>query len=127
MDIIYSYIRQSGVNRLESIFKRVAHEGVKVRLITSTLMNLSEPAAIKELTSIIREDNVKVVTSSSNNITFHAKGWRFHESKFSIPLDVELGYSYAVIGSSNMSEQALKDGVEWYVFWIRIQAACNFR
>ncbi len=115
VDIICSYIKQSGVNQLLSIFKRLTQEGVKVRVITTTLMGISEPAAIKDLASIIGEGNVKVVTSSLNDVTFHAKGWRFHESKPSIPPDGEPGYSHAIIGSSNMSYPALNVGVEWNI------------
>ena len=75
VDIICSYIKikQSGVNQLLSIFKRLTQEGVKVRVITTTQMGISEPAAIKDLASIIGEDNVKVVTSSLMDGTFHAK------------------------------------------------------
>ena len=115
VDIICSYIKQSGVNQLRGIFQRLAQEGVKVRVITTTLMDISEPAAIKDLASVIGEDNLKVTTHSVNDVTFHAKGWRFHESQPSVPPDGEPGYSHAIIGSSNMSYPALNVGVEWNV------------
>ncbi|KAK3170247.1 hypothetical protein OEA41_009634 [Lepraria neglecta] len=82
VDIICSYIKQSG------------------------------PAAIKDLASIIGEDNLKVATHFVKDVTFHAKGWRFHESQPSVPPDGEPGYSHAIIGSSNMSYPALNVGVE---------------
>ena len=79
-------------------------------------MDISEPAAIRDLASIIGEGNLKVATYFVKDTTFHAKGWRFHESQPSFPSpDGGPGYSHAIIGSSNMSYPALNVGVEWNV------------
>jgi HKD family nuclease len=111
VDIICSFIRQSGVNVLRKDFQGLARRGIRIRVITTTLMGISEPSAIKDLATNFGNIEVKVVYATKKSITFHAKGWRFH-SVHTNPVD---SYSHAIIGSSNMSQVALTSGVEWNV------------
>ncbi|MCJ1324033.1 hypothetical protein MMC10_000695 [Thelotrema lepadinum] len=107
VDIICAYIQKTGVQKLWEVFEDLQERNVPVRVLTTMIMGISEPDAIRRLASL---SNVKVKVSwacDNSGFSFHAKGWRFHGSSEDL--------SGAIIGSSNMSRSALEDGIEWNV------------
>ncbi|WP_053955353.1 DEAD/DEAH box helicase family protein [Inediibacterium massiliense] len=107
MDFIISFIRDSGIKLLVNDFKKAIDRGAKLRLLTSTYLNVTEPNALYRLKSEL-EDKIEIKIYDGDAISFHPKTYIFQ---------YENNEGEIVIGSSNISKAALLDGIEWnYVF-----------
>lgn len=104
-DIIVSFVRGSGLNLLINTLDLLREHNIKGRIITTTYMNVTEPAAMRVLNSY-ENIELKVYESSNPKDSFHTKGYIFHRDD---------NYGSVIIGSSNISEAALKTGEEWNV------------
>ncbi|CAM3376115.1 DUF3427 domain-containing protein [Nosocomiicoccus ampullae] len=104
-DIIVSFVRGSGLNLLINTLDLLREYNIKGRIITTTYMNVTEPAAMRVLNSY-ENIELKVYESSNPKDSFHTKGYIFHRDN---------NYGSVIIGSSNISEAALKTGEEWNV------------
>ena len=103
IDILMAFVRWAGVRPLLPKLKNHIEMGGKVRLITTTYTNSTEPRALDALQKIGVEIKVSYDTSQTR---LHAKAWLFSR---------EREISTAYIGSSNMTSWAMVDGVEWNV------------
>ncbi len=102
VDIIVSFIKNSGLRILREGFDNLRDRNVKVRIITTTYMGASDSEAIKLLASY---PNVEVKVSYDTDSTrLHAKAYYFERNS---------GYTTAYVGSSNMSNPAMTEGLEW--------------
>jgi superfamily II DNA or RNA helicase len=102
VDIIVSFIKNSGFRILREGFDNLRNRNVKVRIITTTYMGASDPEAI---TALSNYPNVEVKVSYDTNSTrLHAKAYYFERLS---------GYTTAYVGSSNMSNPAMTEGLEW--------------
>lgn len=102
VDILVSFIKNSGLRILEEGFKDLRNRDVPVRIITTTYMGATDAEAIERLAGY---PNVEIKVSYDTKSTrLHAKAYYFHR---------ESGYSTAYVGSSNMSNPAMTDGLEW--------------
>jgi len=101
IDIICSFIMNSGVESLKETLLDAKNRGVPVRLLTGTYLNITNPHAIKML---------KDICGNSIQIRFYRGTNSFHPKAYFVygESDAEL-----YVGSSNMSRSALVDGVEW--------------
>ena len=95
--ISVAFITPSGLQSLKSHLLDMAQRGVKGKILTSNYLGFNTPKVYEELMKL---DNVEVrVTDVSG---FHAKGYIFdHEA-----------YSTLVVGSSNLTSNALKVNYE---------------
>ena len=104
VDIIMAFIKKGGVRSIESALKSLRERKVPVRILTSVYLGASDKAAIDRL---IEEFGVDVrVSYDLNSTRLHAKAWLIHRDS---------GFSTAYVGSSNLSDPALSDGMEWNV------------
>lgn len=104
VDILVSFIKWSGLSLLLSAFDEIEARGIPVRIITTSYMGASDPAAIEWLA---QRRNVSLKISYDTERTrLHAKAYHFVR---------ESGYSTAYIGSANMSRPAMTSGLEWTV------------
>jgi superfamily II DNA or RNA helicase/HKD family nuclease len=103
IDLIVAFIRFAGIRILLGPLRRLAEQGVPLRVITTTYLGSTERRALDELRSLGAEVKVSYDTRSTR---LHAKAWLLHRDS---------GYSTAFIGSSNLSRAALLDGLEWNV------------
>ena len=103
IDIIVSFIKLSGYKQLEPMLKDALRRSIPVRVLTSTYMNVTEPAALSELYNLLGEGNVRLYNGRAPS--FHPKAY-FFKSK-------EKYQSYVLVGSSNISRVALTNGIEW--------------
>jgi ankyrin repeat protein/HKD family nuclease len=110
LDVICSYVQNSGVEELEPFFAQLESQRVKVRIITTLQLGISHLDAIKRLKDHFSNIDIQVFCSV-NMISFHAKAWLFKNTNDR--------YHAAIVGSSNISRSALLKGIEWS---IRIQA-----
>ncbi|TDM14422.1 DEAD/DEAH box helicase family protein [Macrococcus bovicus] len=111
-DIIVSFIKNSGLNILVSTLEQLNRRGIKGRIITTTYMSVTDPAALRNL---IKYDNleVKIYESSNQSDSFHTKGYIFHRHQTNGSSQDDL--SSVIIGSSNISAVALKTAEEWNI------------
>ncbi|WP_286140374.1 DEAD/DEAH box helicase [Arthrobacter sp. Rue61a] len=104
VDLLCAFVRWTGLRLLEPALEQLRERGVKFRVITTTYMGATERRAIDEL---VRRYDAEVKISYETQATrLHAKAWLFRR---------ETGFDTAYVGSSNLSQAALLDGLEWNV------------
>lgn len=98
-----AFINYSGLQLLLDTFKNAEKRGVKGKIITSTYLNFTEAKALKKINEF---SNIHLkVFETDKAIGFHTKAYIF-----------EFKDSYKVIiGSSNITQSALKSNIEWNV------------
>ena len=104
VDLICAFIKWRGLRLLEGALEDLAERGANLRVITTTYMGATERHALDELAS---RYNAEIRINYETNATrLHAKAWLFRRNT---------GFHTAYVGSSNLSRQALLDGLEWNV------------
>lgn len=103
VDVIMAFIKWTGFVELRDSFRNLLGRGRPLRILTTTYMRATEPQALEALYELGAEIRVSY---DSHATRLHAKAWLFHRDS---------GYSTAVVGSSNLSKAALRDGREWNV------------
>jgi superfamily II DNA or RNA helicase/HKD family nuclease len=103
VDVIVAFVRWAGIRVLWGALESLRDRGVPVRLITTTYLGATQRRAIDHLAQLGVEVKVSYDTRSTR---LHAKAWVLHRNS---------GFSTAFLGSSNLSRQALVDGLEWNV------------
>ncbi|MFJ4208531.1 DUF3427 domain-containing protein [Paenarthrobacter sp. NPDC089675] len=104
VDLLCAFVRWTGLRLLEPALEQLNERGVKFRVITTTYMGATERRAIDEL---VRRYGAEVKISYETQATrLHAKAWLFRR---------HTGFDTAYVGSSNLSQAALLDGLEWNV------------
>ncbi|QQQ63243.1 DUF3427 domain-containing protein [Paenarthrobacter ureafaciens] len=104
VDLLCAFVRWTGLRLLQPALEQLNERGVKFRVITTTYMGATERRAIDEL---VRRYGAEVKISYETQATrLHAKAWLFRR---------RTGFDTAYVGSSNLSQAALLDGLEWNV------------
>lgn len=101
-----AFINFSGLQLLLDSFNFTKEKGVKGKIITSTYLNFTEPKALDKIRNFENID-LKVFIADKES-GFHTKAYIFeNEDNYKI-----------IIGSSNITQRALKSNVEWNVMII---------
>ncbi|MDQ0429519.1 superfamily II DNA or RNA helicase/HKD family nuclease [Planomicrobium stackebrandtii] len=95
-----AFVTESGLATLKTHLSDLQQKGIKGRILTSTFLNFNQPKVFKELMKI---NNVEVRLSSMKG--FHSKGYIFSHDT----------HQTLIVGSSNLTAQALKVNYEWNV------------
>lgn len=98
-----AFINFSGLQLLLDTFKDLEDIGVKGKIITSTYLNFTEPKALEKIKTFSNIDLKIFVASKESGL--HTKAYIF-ENKDEYKI---------IIGSSNITQKALKSNVEWNV------------
>ena len=102
IDIIVSFLMESGVRMIIKDLKAALKRGVQVRILTGNYLGITQPSALylikKEL-----GNGVDLRFYNDKARSFHPKSYIFHYEN--------TGEIY--IGSSNISRSALTSGIEW--------------
>jgi superfamily II DNA or RNA helicase len=102
--MLVSFIKWSGLRLLIPAFEQLAERRIPVRILSTSYMGASDPAALEWLA---RQANIEVRLSYDTAGTrLHAKAYHFLRQS---------GYSTAYIGSANISHAAMTQGLEWTV------------
>jgi superfamily II DNA or RNA helicase/HKD family nuclease len=103
VDLLCAFIKRRGVRLLRNATADLIARGGRLRIITTTYMGATEQQALDELARLGAEVRISYETRTTR---LHAKAWLFHRDS---------GVSTAYVGSSNLSQSALVDGMEWNV------------
>lgn len=97
-----AFITQSGIAPLLGTLKELEKRKIKGKILTTDYLSFSEPKALDKLNSL-HNIEVRMYRTEDSNVGFHTKGYIFqHGSEY-----------HMIIGSSNMTAQALTCNHEW--------------
>ncbi|MDE7417057.1 MAG: DEAD/DEAH box helicase family protein [Lachnospiraceae bacterium] len=115
VDIIVSFLMESGVRMILNDLRAALDRGVQVRILTGNYLGITQPSA---LCLIKRElgNRVDLRFYSDKGRSFHPKSYIFHYEKM----------SEIYIGSSNISRSALTSGIEWNYRFNSVNDKKNF-
>lgn len=116
IDIIVSFLMESGVKLLLQDLKEALNRGVKIRILTGNYLKITQPQALYLLKSELK-DKVDLRFYNNPNKSFHPKAYMFHN-----PIDSEI-----YIGSSNISRGALTSSIEWNYRFLKSTAPNDFK
>lgn len=101
IDIIVSFLMESGVRMILKDMKTALERGAKIRLLTGNYLGITQPSALylikKELGT-----QIDLRFYNDKERSFHPKAYMFHYEN----------YSEIYIGSSKVSRSALTSGIE---------------
>lgn len=104
VDLLCAFIRFAGIRVIKDQLLELREHGVPLRVITTTYQGVTERRALDLL---VREVGAEVkVCYDDRSTRLHAKAWL---------LKRDSGYDTGYVGSSNLSQSALVDGLEWNV------------
>lgn len=104
VDLICAFIKSSGIRVIHDELMELKDRGVPLRVITTTYCGATEAAAVDRLVKVYGAE-VKI-NYDPKTTRLHAKAWLLRRNS---------GFDTAYIGSSNLSNSALVDGIEWNV------------
>lgn len=102
IDIIVSFLMESGVRMILNDIKNALDRGACVRILTGNYLGITQPSALY----LIKKEfgnRIDLRFYSDKGRSFHPKAYIFHYENA----------SEIYIGSSNISKSALTSGIEW--------------
>lgn len=116
VDIAVAFTMGSGVRLLIEHLRDVVARGGRVRLLTGDYLDISEPDALRQLLDL--GDGIELRVFESGGTSFHLKSYICVQGD---------GRGTAFVGSSNLSQSALRDGVEWNYRVVTSRDGAGFR
>jgi superfamily II DNA or RNA helicase/HKD family nuclease/diadenosine tetraphosphate (Ap4A) HIT family hydrolase len=102
VDVAVAFTFESGVRLVEEHLRDVLGRGGRVRLVTGDYLGATEPTALYRLLDL--QGDVELRVFESGQASFHPKAYVVRQRG---------GSGTAFVGSSNLTETALRYGVEW--------------
>lgn len=108
VDLAVAFVKTTGLRLLLSDLQAVAQDPARrLRLLTSDYLGITDPEALR-LLLLQQQQGADVRVHTTQGGSFHLKAYIFARL-----VQGELAEGTAFIGSSNISRQALMDGLEW--------------
>ncbi len=102
IDLAVAFAVDSGVAMLEPYLEDMLARGGHLRLVVGDYFGVTEPSALRRLMDL--DGRVERFIYETRGGSFHPKAWVFRASD---------SKGTAIVGSSNLTRTALKNGVEW--------------
>ena len=102
IDIIVSFLMESGVRMLLKDLQRALERGTRIRILTGNYLGITQPGALYLIKDALG-DQIDLRFYKEKERSFHPKAYIFHKK----------GFGEIYIGSSNVSRSALTSGIEW--------------
>ena len=110
IDMAVAFVKTTGLNLLLpdllNVLQRAA-DPARVRILTSDYLDITDPEALRKMI-LLQDFGTQVRIYESKGSSFHMKAYLFAGCDKSGE-----HWGRAFIGSSNISRQALQDGLEW--------------
>ncbi len=100
--ISVAFVTLGGITPLLQTLKELENRGIPGEILTTNYLNFSEPAALEKLNSL-SNITLKIFDAEAAGDGFHTKGYIFKKEEI----------YRIIIGSSNMTGNALKHNYEW--------------
>jgi superfamily II DNA or RNA helicase/diadenosine tetraphosphate (Ap4A) HIT family hydrolase len=102
VDIAAAFVLESGMDLIAAHLQELLERGGSVRFLTGDYMDATDPRALRRLLDM--EGDIQRRVFESTRESFHPKAYMFAESS---------GSGVAYVGSSNLTDPALTNGIEW--------------
>lgn len=102
VDLSVSFLMVSGVRLVLPHLRDLLARGGRLRLLTGDYLDVTEPAALRLIADLEGARALHVFEAA--RIPFHPKAWMFSFAG---------GGGALIVGSSNLSQAALTQGIEW--------------
>jgi superfamily II DNA or RNA helicase/HKD family nuclease len=103
VDLLCAFVRFAGLRLVRNELGAFVRRGGRLRVIASVYTGSTEKRALDELAALGARVKVSYETDQTR---LHAKAWLFERSS---------GFHTAYIGSSNLTQSAMVEGLEWNV------------
>ena len=113
IDIIVSFLMESGVKLIINDLDKAIEKGVKIRILTGNYLNITQPQALY----LLFEKNIDLRFYDNPNHSFHPKAYIFNNES-----DSEI-----YVGSSNLSRGALTNSIEWNYYFKKSDKPNDFK
>lgn len=101
VDLAIAFAMDSGVALLEPWFRELLARGGRLRIVVGDYLDTTDPTALARLLDL---EGAELFVFETRGLSFHPKAWLFRADD---------ARGAAIVGSSNLSQSALTDGVEW--------------
>lgn len=98
---ITAFAMESGVKLILPTLKLAHDRGVEMKLLVGDYLYITQPKALQLLVENL--PNAEIRMYQSRGISFHPKAYLFRQQD----------EQHVIVGSSNLSRSALKQGIEW--------------
>lgn len=110
-DLSVSFIRMSGLSLLLPELHALVDRGGTLRVVTSDYLDVTDPESLRHL-AVLEERGAAVrVFETDSHTSFHMKAYIFTGTRNANNRNQKWGRAF--VGSSNISRQALRAGLEW--------------
>jgi superfamily II DNA or RNA helicase/HKD family nuclease/SOS-response transcriptional repressor LexA len=109
VDLAVSFVKTTGLRLLLPDLEATLEAGAvhRVRILTSDYLDITDPEALR-LLALLQERGAEVRVFTTQDKSFHLKAYIFAKLEAG-----RLVAGTAFVGSSNISRQALTEGLEW--------------
>jgi superfamily II DNA or RNA helicase/SAM-dependent methyltransferase/SOS-response transcriptional repressor LexA len=109
IDLAVAFVKRTGLSLLmpDLVDALVRSRPARIRIVTSDYLDITDPEALREMI-LLQEHGAQIRLFESQGESFHMKAYIFSGAS-----NERGGWGRAFIGSSNISRQALKGGLEW--------------
>ncbi|MDA7492914.1 DEAD/DEAH box helicase family protein [bacterium] len=102
VDIAVAFILKSGVALIRDHLADLIRRGGLVRIVTGDYFDVTDPDALVELNDL--GENLQLRVFEAADTSYHPKSYIFYDSQHQ---------GTAFVGSSNLTQNALRGGIEW--------------